>query len=64
MHEEANNAYISQDDQDLINSYKEYTFRLEKAKVSGDEDEIKKWTMYLRNVDDDLKRASISVEPF
>ena len=64
MHEETNNAYISQDDQDLINSYKEYTFRLEKAKVSGDEDEIKKWTMYLKNVDDDLKRASISVEPF
>ena len=63
MHEDADSSYISQQNQELINTYKEYTFRLDKAKLSGDKQEIDRWTAYLTSVDDDLKKAGISVEP-
>lgn len=63
QHEGADSSYISQENQELINTYKEYTFRLDKAKLSGDKQEIDRWTAYLISVDDDLKKAGISVEP-
>ena len=62
-HEDSGTAYIPQRNQELINSYKEYTFRLEKAMVGGNADEIEKWTNYLQKVDDELKLEGISVEP-
>ena len=62
-YEDEATAYISSENRDLIKTYEEYSFRLDKAKLSGNPKEIKKWTDYLTDVDNKLKEAGISVEP-